>query len=172
MTAITAAQGNITAQDVDAIVNAANVDLRHGGGVAAAISKAGGPVIQEASDQWVREHGPLSPGVAAITPAGDMPAQVVVHVAGPVFAPSQDNSGLLRKAVVAALDAAASVGCRSVAMPAISAGIYGYPPAEATAVIALAAQGWSLEHPDSLDEIRLIGFSDEIASQFASALEG
>ncbi len=101
-----------------------------------------------------------------------MPAQVVVHVAGPVFAPSQDNSGLLRKAVVAALDAAASVGCRSVAMPAISAGIYGYPPAEATAVIALAAQGWSLEHPDSLDEIRLIGFSDEIASQFASALEG
>lgn len=171
MTQITAAQGDITAQEVDAVVNAANVSLQHGGGVAAAISRAGGPVIQEASDAWVREHGPLSPGVAAVTPAGDLPARAVVHVAGPVFDERRDNEALLRDAVIAALDAVVGISCRSVALPAISAGIYGYPPAEATSVIAEAAQGWCLEHAGALDEIRLIGFDEETAGLFAAALQ-
>ena len=172
MTQITAVRGDVTTQAVDAVVNAANDHLQHGGGVALAISRAGGPIVQKASDTWTREHGPLSPGVAAVTPAGDMPARVVIHVAGPRYTEGQDNEGLLGTAVTAALDTAAGIGCRSVAMPAISAGIYGYPLVEATTVIAMASQEWCLEHPGALEEIRLVGFSEEVTAAFAAALEG
>jgi O-acetyl-ADP-ribose deacetylase len=170
VTAITARTGDITAEEVDAVVNAANEHLQHGGGVALAIARAGGPVLQEASDRWVAEHGPLRPGVAAVTPAGAMPAEVVVHVAGPRYREGQDNAGLLGAAVVAALDAAAAEGCRTVALPAISAGIFGYPLAEATRVIVSAARDWVAEHPDALDEIRLVGFDEGTTAAFREAL--
>ncbi|MDJ0925926.1 MAG: glutamate racemase, partial [Acidimicrobiia bacterium] len=124
--------GDLTRQNVDAIVNAANNRLQHGGGVAAAIVRAGGRVVQEESNAWIQRNGVLPPDGAAVTTAGSMPARHVIHVAGPIHREDQDNEGLLRSAVKAALDAAADVGARSVAFPAISAGIYGYPVAEAT----------------------------------------
>jgi O-acetyl-ADP-ribose deacetylase (regulator of RNase III) len=172
MTDIRAVQADITTLEVGAVVNAANVQLQHGGGVALAIARAGGPIVQLASDRWVEEHGPLESGVAAVTTAGDMPSQKVVHVAGPVFRDGQDNERLLRAAVDAALEAAADERCRSVALPAISAGIYGYPLAEATRVIAGAVETWVLDHPDSFDEILLVGYDDEAATAFRSALDG
>ncbi|NNF68302.1 MAG: hypothetical protein HKN01_00910 [Acidimicrobiia bacterium] len=95
MTRIVAIQGDLTAQDVDAIVNAANEHLVHGGGVAAAISRAGGPAIQADSDRWVAENGPVKPGAAAVTTAGEMPATWVIHVVGPRYRPDQENEGLL-----------------------------------------------------------------------------
>ena len=169
MTRITVVAGDITTQTVDAIVNAANAHLAHGGGVAAAIARAGGPTIQEESNAWVAAHGSLSPGVAAVTSAGAMPARWVIHVAGPIHRPDQDNARLLAAAVTAALDAAARLGASAVALPAISAGIYGYPVEEATAVITTTVRAWCAVNPQTLDEVRLVGFSPEVVAGFEAA---
>jgi O-acetyl-ADP-ribose deacetylase len=171
-TRIQALTGDLTRQDVDAIVNAANVHLQHGGGVAAAIARGAGPELQRESDGWVAEHGPLRDGVAAVTSAGSLPCRHVVHVAGPVHDPARDdNADRLWTAVTAALDAAARVGGRSVAFPAISAGIYGYPLPEATSVLVEAVVSWVAAAPGRLDEVRLVGFEDRVTEAFASALE-
>ena len=169
-TTISARQADLTRQEVDAIVNAANEYLQHGGGLAGAIVRAGGWGIQEESDRWVAEHGPLSPGVAAVTTAGALPARWVVHVAGPRYREGRDSEGLLRRAVRAALEAATAGGCRTVALPAISAGIFGYPLADAARVIASACAAWTREHPGALDEIRLVGFDAAAEEAFAAGL--
>lgn len=162
--------GDLTHQDVDAIVNAANERLTHGGGVAAAIVEAGGSTIQEQSHQWVREHGPVAPGAAAVTGAGRLRADMVVHVVGPRYQPGADNEALLGEAAHAALSAAAGAGARSVALPAISAGIFGYPTGDATRVIAGACRAWMTDHPGALDEIRLVGFDIETVRAFERAM--
>jgi O-acetyl-ADP-ribose deacetylase (regulator of RNase III) len=164
-------QGDLTAQPVAAIVNAANEHLQHGAGVAAAIVQAGGQVIQTESDEWVAEHGPIGPGRAAITSAGHLPAQYVIHVVGPRYREGQDNESLLQGAVTAALNAAAVSGCRTVALPAISAGIFGYPRAEACQVIVAACRTWLDRRPGLISEIRLVGFDQEVADQFRRALD-
>jgi len=170
VTRVVVVAGDITTQQVDAIVNAANVHLAHGGGVAAAIARAGGSVIQEESDAWVAAHGPLSPGGAAVTSAGAMPARWVVHVAGPIHDPGQDNAGRLATAVRAALDTASRLGARVVALPAISAGTYGYPVADATTVIATTVQEWCGANPQALDEVRLVGYGAEVVAGFEVAV--
>lgn len=164
--------GDITALEVDVIVNAANESLAHGGGVAAAIARAGAPVVNDESAAWVRQHGPIGPGEAAHTGAGSMPARWVVHVVGPRYSEGQDNASMLRAAVRAALDRAAELGARSVALPAISAGVFGYPRGEATLVIASEVQTWATEHPDHLDRVVLVGFDDATADDFGRAIEG
>lgn len=167
---VTVVQGDITTQDVDAVVNAANTRLQHGGGVAAAIARAGGPTVQRESDTWVEEHGELEPGLAAVTSGGEMPARWVIHVAGPVHEEGSDeNEPLLRTAVRAALDAAEDVGASSMAFPAISAGVYGYPRDEATAIIADACVRW-LADRGGIDEVRLVGFDQPTADDFAAGL--
>ncbi len=163
---VTALTGDLTLQDVDAIVNAANTNLQHGGGVAAAIVRAGGLVIQQQSDEWTRRNGPVATGKAAVTTAGTMPARHVIHVAGPVYKPGEDNEGLLRAAVGGALDAAVEIGAGSVAIPAISAGVYGYPLVEATAVLTDEVFRWLAVHPMSLDEVRLVGFNEGVTEYF------
>jgi putative ATPase len=167
---ISVVEGDLTVQEVDAIVNAANEHLMHGGGVAAAIVSAGGPQIQAESDRWVDANGPLTPGRAAVTGAGAMVSRWVIHVAGPRFREDQDNESLLAIAVTAALDAAEGVGARSVAMPAISAGIFGYPLADACRVIVEACQDWDTVHAGALDEIRLVGRDGEAAATFRAVL--
>lgn len=165
-------QGDLTAQRVEGIVNAANEQLEHRGGVAIDIVRVGGPIIQEESDQWVRDHGPLGPGQAAVTTGGSLQASHVIHVVGPRYHEGQDNSGLLTQAVVAALDAAGEIGLESVAMPAISAGIFGYPLREAASVIAGAVIGWLEEHPDSsVREVRLVVYVKATADDLAFALD-
>ena len=171
-TNVVVVEGDVTRQHVEAIVNAANEHLQHGGGVAQAIVRTGGRVIQEESDAWVREHGPLRRGEAAVTTGGMLQASHVIHVAGPRYRLGQDNEGMLRDATVAALDAAVNTGLHSVAFPAISAGIFGYPVAEATAVMTSAVVDWLGEHPDALVEIRLVGFSRDVAEAFSEALAG
>lgn len=156
---------------MSAIVNAANEHLQHGGGVAAAISKAGGPAIQSESDEWVTEHGPIGPGRVAITGAGSLPARYVIHVVGPRYKDGQDNESLLKQAVVAALDAAALSGSPTVAMPAISAGIFGYPRAEACRIIVASCQEWLERRPGLISEVRLVAFDEEAAADFRNALE-
>jgi O-acetyl-ADP-ribose deacetylase len=164
-------EGDITAEEVDALVNAANDRLQHGGGVAKAIADAGGASIQQESDAWVEEHGRLAPGEAAITGAGELPAGHVIHVVGPVYDEDADgNEDELRAAVEAALDAAADLGARSVAFPAISAGTYGYPRDEATRVIVRATAARAAESGD-LEEVRLVGFDSGTAEDFAAAVD-
>lgn len=172
MTTVRTVQADITSLEVDAVVNAANVNLQHGGGVALAIARAGGPIVQQQSNEWVAEHGPLESGVAAVTTAGDMPSGHVIHVAGPVYRKEQGNERLLRTAIEAALDAAADNGCRSVAIPAISSGVYRYPLAQATRVIADQVQTWVSEHDDALDEVILVGYDGATAAAFREALTG
>lgn len=164
--------GDLTAQPVDAVVNAANEQLAHGGGVAKALAAAGGPEVQRESDQWTAEHGPLGPGRAAVTTAGRMPAAHVVHVVGPRYRQGQDNAGLLTQAVTAALDATRDVGATSVALPAISAGVFGYPPEEAGRVIAAACADWLGGDRGSVSEVRLVGLDEAAAAHFTAGLPG
>jgi O-acetyl-ADP-ribose deacetylase (regulator of RNase III) len=167
---ISVRRGDLTALPVDAIVNPANPRLIHGGGLAGAIVRVGGEVIQEESDRWVEEHGPLVPGRAAVTGAGSLPCRSVIHVAGPIWSQGEDNEGLLRYAVRAALDAAGDLGLRSIAVPAISAGIFGYPAAEATRVIAAEAHTWASSHRGAVAEICLIGYDTEVTGGFEDGL--
>ena len=162
-------EGDITVQDVDVIVNAANAQLAHGGGVAAAIARAGGPPVDEASRAWIAEHGPVPRGGAAVTTAGDMVAHHIVHVVGPIYRGVPEDEIELTKAVWAALDAAERLGAASIALPAISAGIYGYPPDEACRVIVEAVERW-LADGGSLQEIRLVAFGADVAEHFRQAV--
>jgi O-acetyl-ADP-ribose deacetylase (regulator of RNase III) len=134
-------EGDITRLDTDAIVNAANARLAHGGGVAAAIARSGGPVIQKESDEWVRRHGRVPTGSAAITSGGDLKAGYVIHAVGPVYGSMSppDAAEKLASAVKSALQMADEHNLRSVALPAISTGIFGYPLPEAAHVMLRAA---------------------------------
>jgi O-acetyl-ADP-ribose deacetylase (regulator of RNase III) len=122
-------QGDITTLTVDAIVNAANQYLAHGGGVAAAISRRGGPSIQQESDAIIKSRGPLETGDAVITSGGKLPARFVIHTVGPVWSEHSpaEADRLLRKAVQSCLALAGKQGLKSIAFPAISTGIYGFP---------------------------------------------
>lgn len=168
---VKAVQADITRLEVDAIVNAANEQLAHGGGVALAIARAGGPAVDAESAAWVRENGPVTPGRVAVTTAGEMPAKRVIHVVGPRFRDGQDNEHLLRQAVVAALEAGRDSGCRTLAMPAISAGVFGYPRADATRVIAATCQEWMASNPEDLDEVVLVGYDAGSHADFQAALD-
>jgi O-acetyl-ADP-ribose deacetylase (regulator of RNase III) len=132
-------EGDIAAMDTDAIVNAVNERLAHGGGVAGVISRKGGPAIQRESDAWVHQHGPVRTGSAAITSGGDLPAHHVIHAVGPVYDDTPRSAELLASAVHAALQMADDHGLRSIALPAISTGIFGYPMEEAAQVMVQAA---------------------------------
>jgi len=134
-------KGDITTEAVDAIVNAANEHLQHGGGVAWAISKKGGPAIQKESDAWIRQHGPVSHSHPAWTSGGFLPAKFVIHAVGPIWGDPQsagaggDEDKKLSDAVMGSLRVADELKCSSIAMPAISTGIFGFPKDRAAGII-------------------------------------
>jgi len=142
-------QGDLTEEPVDAIVNAANEHLRHGGGVAGAISRRGGPSIQQESDAWVRAHGVVSTGSAAITGAGCLRCRHVIHAVGPVWSGREDEQDKLASAVRSALDLADRYKLASVSMPGISSGIFGFPKPLCAQVILREIAAWLCSHPDS-----------------------
>ncbi len=119
-------RGDITELAVDAIVNAANEHLAHGGGVAGAIVRKGGPIIQKESNDWIREKGVVKTGNAAITTGGNLKAGFVIHAVGPIMG-SGDEDEKLKSATNSALQLAQKYDLRSIAFPAISTGIFGYP---------------------------------------------
>ena len=125
-TAIELIQGDITGMDTEAIVNAANEYLAHGGGVAGAIVRKGGTVIQEESTRWVQEHGPVNVGTAAITSAGTLKTKHVIHTVGPRMGEGNEDEKL-KNATINSLKLADAHGLKSIAFPAISTGIFGYP---------------------------------------------
>lgn len=147
-------QGDITIEEVDAIVNAANEHLQHGGGVAWAISKKGGPAIQKESDDWIRQHGPVSHARPAWTSGGLLPAKYVIHAVGPVWGDG-DEDNKLAQAVTGSLRVADELKCLSIALPAISTGIFGFPKDRAAAIIYFVIEKYFAEG-NSVSGIRIV----------------
>ena len=144
-------RGDITSQeDVAAIVNAANAELRSGGGVAGAIHRAAGPGLAEEA----RLLAPISPGEAVITGAHDLPNRYVIHTLGPVYGQDRPEAELLAGCYRNSLALAEEKGIDSVAFPAISTGIFGYPVEEAARV----ALGTVVEAAERLESVRLVRF--------------
>jgi O-acetyl-ADP-ribose deacetylase (regulator of RNase III) len=166
---VRAVQGDLTQEPVDAIVNAANGQLAHGGGVAGAIVRAGGREIQQESDAWVAQHGRVPTGGAATTGAGRLPARYVIHAVGPVWQNRGDEDGLLASAVTSALALAAEHNLRSVSLPGISTGIFGFPKERGARVIVAAVLAALKE--SSLEEVNLTNIDRGTAGIFARALE-
>jgi O-acetyl-ADP-ribose deacetylase (regulator of RNase III) len=147
--------GDLTEERVDAIVNAANAYLQHGGGVAGAISRRGGPVIQQESDRWVRQHGPVPHDHPAYTSGGNLPCKYVIHAVGPVYGQGGEDEALAA-AIAGALRVGGQLGLASLALPAISTGIFGFPKARAAQVILSALLSYFAGNPDpSLRQVRL-----------------
>jgi O-acetyl-ADP-ribose deacetylase (regulator of RNase III) len=152
------AQGDLTQESVDAIVNAANSALQHGGGVAAAISRGGGPEIQAQSNAWVREHGPVSHAEPAYTTGGRLPCRYVIHAVGPVWGEG-DEDNKLKAAISGSLRLADHLELSSIAFPAISTGIFGFPKERAAGIILSAIRDYLTHNPtSSLKQVRLTLF--------------
>ncbi len=147
-------EGDITEQAVDAIVNAANSALQLGSGVAGAIREKGGPTIQSECDA----HGPIARGEAALTGAGELPARHLIHAAGMDPGGAADEASV-RSSLRASLELASEQGCRSVAVPAIGAGIGGFS-LQRCAEISLEEAKAHLEGESSLEEVRFVLFGE------------
>lgn len=170
--------GDITEEKVDAIVNAANAVLLHGGGVAAAIVRRGGPEIQAESDAWVDEHGPISHHRPAITGCGKMPCRHVIHAVGPMWGEG-DEDKKLHVTVSSALDLANEHRFTSLALPAISTGIFGFPKDRGARVILDAIIDFFDRRPEAsmrevhitlIDELSVGIFRDEFTRRWPGSV--
>ena len=142
-TKIVAVRGDLTQQDTDAIVNAANSSLMGGGGVDGAIHRAGGPAILEECRKIVAEIGRLPAGEAVITTGGNLPAPFVIHTVGPIWHGGTKNEPrTLANAYRSSLELARDRGLETIAFPAISTGAYGYPKREAAGIAIRTALEW------------------------------
>src|SRR5512138_1760029 len=159
-------RGDITTEMADAIVNAANAHLQHGGGVAWAISKKGGPAIQKESDAWIRHHGTVSHARPAWTSGGLLPAKYVIHAVGPVWGDG-DEDNELESAVTGSLRLADELKCSAIALPAISTGIFGFPKDRAAGIIFSTVEKYFVENPASgLRQVRLVLFDQPTLDAF------
>lgn len=158
--------GDIVDQDVDAVVNAANSGLLGGGGVDGAILRAGGDVQLDARRALRDRIGSLPTGHAAWTEAGDMRCRWVIHVVGPVYSQSEDRSDLLGSCYREALRVADELEVKTLAFPAVSAGIYGWPMASAADLAVSTVRAT----PTQVEQIRFVLFSQDIYDEFARAL--
>ncbi len=165
-------RGDITEQQVDGIVNAANPLLTPGGGVSGAIHRAGGPEVTRAAAALRRERGPLSPGEAVITPGGNLPARWVLHTVGPVWRGGRHGEAeALARAYSACLRLAVERGLSTLAFPSISTGVYGYPVEKAAPVALGAVRAFLEEHPRALAEVRFVLFSSSDLEAYRRAWE-
>jgi O-acetyl-ADP-ribose deacetylase (regulator of RNase III) len=157
--------GDITTQDVDAVVNAANSSLLGGGGVDGAIHRAGGPAVLAACRELRATTLPdgLPTGDAVATTAGDLPATWVIHTVGPIYGTVDDPAALLRSCHVESLRVADEVGARTVAFPAISCGVYGYPLAEAAPIALSTVRGADTR----VELVRFVLFGDAALAAFS-----
>ena len=167
MSVIEVVRGDLTAQAVDAVVNAANSSLLGGGGVDGAIHRAGGPAIlaECRALRATRYPDGLPAGEALATTGGDLPARWVIHTVGPVYAAVADPAALLRACHLSALRVADELGARTVAFPAISCGVYGYPVSEAAPVAVAAVRAAETR----VELVRFVLFGDEAYDAFAAA---
>ncbi|HWM40462.1 MAG TPA: O-acetyl-ADP-ribose deacetylase [Streptomyces sp.] len=163
---VTLVQGDITEQDVDAVVNAANSSLLGGGGVDGAIHRKGGPDILAGCRALRDSQYPdgLPTGQAVATTAGRLPARWVIHTVGPVWAKSEDRSELLASCYRESLRVARELGARTVAFPAISTGVYGWPLDDGARIAVATVR----EEGDGFDEVRFVLFDERSYAAFTA----
>ncbi|WP_316755682.1 O-acetyl-ADP-ribose deacetylase [Streptomyces herbicida] len=168
MTTITLAQGDITRQTADAIVNAANSSLLGGGGVDGAIHRRGGSaILEECRALRASRYGKgLPTGQAVATTAGELDARWVIHTVGPVWSSSEDRSELLASCYRESLKVADELGARTVAFPAISTGIYGWPMDDGARIAVETVRATST----AVEEVRFVLFDDRAYEAFATRL--
>lgn len=164
-----AVRGDITEADVDVIVNAANPGLLGGGGVDGAIHAAGGPsILAECRELTARLPDRRLPrGQAVATTAGRLSARWIVHTAGPIWSESTDRSAVLRSCYTESLRVADGLGAHTVAFPAISAGVYGWPVDDAARQAVAGVRAASVEH---VREVRFVLFDDRTHAAFEAVL--
>lgn len=164
-------QGDITRETSDAIVNAANSELLPGGGVCGAIHRAGGPTIAEECRKLRAEHGPVSTGHAVATNAGHLPARYVIHAVGPVWSGGASGEpAALASAYRESIRVADELKLKSIAFPAISTGIFGYPLREATEV-AIRTVREALPRAKNVDTVRFVVFDDAALQDYSQVLK-
>ncbi|GLZ07473.1 macro domain-containing protein [Actinomadura sp. NBRC 104412] len=166
---ISLVQGDITEQHVDAIVNAANSSLLGGGGVDGAIHRKGGPEILEECRRLRASHygGGLPTGQAVATTAGRLPARWVIHTVGPVYSASEDRSDQLASCYRESLRVADELGVETIAFPAVSAGVYGWPLDDAARIAVGAVRAAQTK----VEDARFVLFTPDVFAAFEKALE-
>ena len=170
-TRLSVIQGDITRQDTDAIVNAANSSLMGGGGVDGAIHRTGGPAILEECKQIVAKQGRLPIGQAVITTGGNLKARFVIHTVGPIWhGGSQGEPDLLASAYRESLKVAAENNLVSISFPSISTGAYGYPVAQAAEVALNTVVSFLSEQATSIKEVVFVLFDSATFASYSSAL--
>ena len=170
-TRLSISKGDITRQETDAIVNAANSSLMGGGGVDGAIHRAGGPAILEECKQIVARQGRLPAGKAAITTGGNLKARYVIHTVGPVWYGGQrGESELLASAYLESLKLAAENKLGSVSFPSINTGAYGYPVDKAAKIALKTVISLLRQTPGSIREVVFVLFDPATFSAYSSAL--
>lgn len=171
MTEIEFVRGDITAEKVDAIVNAANSSLLGGGGVDGAIHRAGGPSILEECRELRATTLPdgLPTGHAVATTAGRLQARWVIHTVGPVWSPTDDRTGLLQNAYRSSLRVARELGATSVAFPAVSAGVYGWPMEDAARTAVSTVRAVLAASIGPVERVRFVLFSEDALLAFRAA---
>lgn len=159
-------QGDITREVVDAIVNAANSKLQHGSGLAGVISRRGGSIIQKESNHWVREHGQVSHEEPALTTGGKLDCKFVIHAVGPIWG-SGDEDTKLAAAISGSFKKADSLGLKSIAIPAISTGIFGFPVVRAADITVKTIKKYAAEMSGSgIHLIRLVLYDQTSVESF------
>jgi len=161
-------QGDITLEKTDAIVNAANRYLQHGGGLAWAIVQRGGDVIQDESDAWIEKYGPVSHESPAWTSGGGLAAKYVIHAVGPIWGEGDEDAKLMM-ATAGALRVASELQLTSLSLPAISTGIFGFPKQRAAGVILTTLRAYLSQHLTSLRLVRLVLYDAETVTAFHNA---
>ncbi len=164
-------QGDITSQETDAIVNAANTSLLGGGGVDGAIHRAGGPKILEECKKILAKQGGCPTGEAVITSGGNMATRYVIHTVGPVWSGGKRNEEqFLRNAYYNSLNLAKEYGIKSISFPSISTGVYRFPIDKAAKIALTTVKEFVQEH--KLEEVRFVLFSERDLKVYEEALEG
>lgn len=159
-------QGDITQEETDAIVNAANKQLSPGGGVSGAIHKAAGPSLWEDT----KSIGGCETGAATITYGHNLKAKYVIHTVGPIYSGSPEDSQLLHSCFIESLHLASTHDVKTISFPAISTGIFGYPISEAANVSLRAVRDYLLKHQE-INTVRFVLFSENDLAVFKKTLE-
>lgn len=159
-------QGDITAESTDAIVNPANSKLQHGGGAARAISVRGGAEIQKQSNDIIRKIGSVPVGKAVITDAGNLPCKFVIHTVGPQWGEGNEHKKL-RKAITSVLTLAEIYNLKSVSIPAVSSGIFGFPKKDCAEILIEAAFSFLQQKEVGLENIVMCNFDNETYQIFS-----
>lgn len=164
--------GDLTSEKVDAIVNAANGRLSHGGGVAAAIVKKGGFIIQQESDKYIKSHGHVKTGEVGLTSGGKLKCRYIIHAVGPIFNNDLKGDSLkLKSAVLNSLRKAETLSLSSISIPALSSGIFGFPKDICAQVLIKTSLEFIIKERQKLNDIRFVNLDVLSANIFSNEFQ-